>query len=46
MATPTQKLCNKPIEKIIIGEFCGFGEINFGKRQVDIYLYVIGKIVS
>ena len=44
MATPTQELCNKLIEKIIIGEFCGFGEINFGKQQVDIYLYDVGRI--
>ena len=38
------EICDNLIEKIIIGETYWTGEINFGKQQVDIYLYGIGKI--
>lgn len=41
---PTQEMVDKLVEKIVIGVFCGFGEVNLGKQQTDFYIYGIGKI--
>ena len=44
LKTTSVELCEKLIDKIIIGRFAGYGEVHFGKQQIDIYLYDIGKI--
>ena len=38
------EICDNLVEKIIVGETYWTGEVNYGKQQVDIYLYGIGKI--
>lgn len=38
------EICNNLVEKIIVGETYWTGEVNYGKQQIDIYLYGIGKI--
>ncbi|MCD7958949.1 MAG: recombinase family protein [Ruminococcus sp.] len=39
-----QELCDKLIEKVVVGEFQKCGECNYGRQQIDFYIANIGCV--
>jgi hypothetical protein len=40
----TSEMCDRLIEKVVIGESYWTGEVNYGKQKIDFYLKNIGRI--
>ncbi len=43
-STITQELCDKLIERVVVGEFQKCGECNYGRQQIDFYIANIGCV--